>query len=290
MKKLILITLSFLTLQLFAGPLPQSKAEFCSRFGTLPNDRASMQDLSAETTNLMSFKNDGGLFNGGVCWWHSRFQRNILYLSIFRPDLARATTTQDIQNIIHQIRLGTSVVTIAGYANFAEFSADNQKLIQTELNDWQLYDGIVLGSWIDGLKGETKVKPEVLKNMMDVVYNYVEVEKKIAYQKLQIKGITSHAWLMVGLKKGSNGYEIGLIDSNNPRMTENYSYKYGDDSFSDKSYGNFVPYLEFTREELRLLSVAKTFCGIKGLQTETNPSDWARDYQIDLAEARRNSN
>lgn len=286
MKKLIFISLSFLTLQLFASPLPQTKADFCARFGTLPNDRATIQDLSTETINLMSFKNGGGLFNGGVCWWHSRFQRNILYLSIFRPDLEKLTRTEDIQNIIHQVRLGNSVVTIAGYANFAEFSTINQKLIQEELDDWQLYDGVVLGSWIDGLKGETKVKPELLKIMMDEVYNYVEVENKIAYLKLQIKGISAHAWLVVGFKKGRNGYEVGLIDSNNPRMTENYSYKYGEDSFSFKSYGNFVPYLEFKREELRLLSVAKTFCGIKGLQDNSDPKDWDKDYEIDLAEAR----
>jgi hypothetical protein len=285
MKKLILITVSLLTtLQLYASPLPQNKADFCERFGTLPKDRASIQDLSTEPTNLMSFKNDGGLFNGGVCWWHSRFQRNILYLTIFRPDLPKSRTQEEIQNIIHQVRLGSSVVTIPGYANLADFSSQNQKLIQTELNDWQLYDGVVLGGWIDGLKGDTKVPATQLQSMMEEVFQYVAVKKKIAYEKLQIKGITSHAWLIVGIKKMPSGFDVGIIDSNNPRMSELYSYKTGDESFFVKGYGDFVPYLEFKREEERLVATGKSYCGIKGL---TNSPDQAEiDYQLDLEEAK----
>lgn len=281
---LSLILFILVSLEGHATTLPQNKAEFCARFGVNEADRQSIQDLSTEPTNLMAFKNNGGLFNGGVCWWHSRFQRNIFYLSQFKPDAPRLTKTQEIKNLIKEIRLGKSVVTITGFANFSEFSSAYQQLIQSELNDWQLYDGVILGSWIDGLKGETKVKAETLKSMLDEVYNYVEVEKKIAYQKLQIKGITSHAWLVIGMKKGNSGYELGLIDSNNPRMTENYSYKFGDESFVDKSYGNFVPYLEFKREELRLLSVAKAYCGLKALG-DSHPENWDKDYELDLAEA-----
>lgn len=280
MKKLI-CTLILTSFNTFAGSLPTTKAEFCARF----QDSTVLTSIAAEPSNLMAFKNQGGLFNGGVCWWHSRFQRNIFYLSIFRPDLNKPLP-QEVRALIKEIRSGSKMVTIPGFSNFQEFSETYKKEILSELESWQLYDGVVLGSWIDGLKGDTKVKPEVLKKMLDEVYTYVEVEKKIAYQKLQIKGITSHAWLVVGIKKGPNGYELGLIDSNNPRMTENYSYKIGDSSFYDKSYGNFVPYLEFKREEQRITSVAKSFCGVKTLD-ESSVQNWEADYQLDLAEAKR---
>jgi hypothetical protein len=243
-----------------------------------------MQDLSSESTNLMSFKNDGGLFNGGVCWWHSRFQRNIFYLSIFKPELPKPNVSE-LKTIIHQVRLGSSVVTIPGYANLFDFSSENQKLIQAELNDWQLYDGVVLGSWIDGLKGDTKVSANQMQSMMDEVYQYVAVKKKIAYEKLQIKGITSHAWLIVGMKKMPSGFDIGVIDSNNPRMSELYSYKSGDESFFIKGYGNFVPYLEFKREEERLNQTAKTYCGIKSAGAFL--VDPKKAYEQDLREAKR---
>ena len=280
MKKLILITL-IISFNTFASTLPTNKQEFCARF----EDTSVLGAMSNETTNLMAFKNQGGLFNGGVCWWHSRFQRNAFYLTIFKPELNKPKASE-VKSLIKEIRNGKSVVTIPGFATFADFTTAYWKEIISELESWQLYDGVVLGSWIDGLKGDTKVAPEVLKSMMDTLYNYVETEKRVAYQKLQIKGITSHAWLIVGMKPGPNGYEIGLIDSNNPRMSENYTYKIGDESFMKKSYGNFVPYLEFTREELRIESVGKTFCGVKNLE-ESNRKNWDRDYQLDLAEAKR---
>lgn len=283
-KQITTLFLLLLSLPTIAAGIPQSKQEYCARFGTSSSDREIIQDLSSEAINLMAFKNDGGLFNGGVCWWHSRFQRNMLYLSIFRPDLPKPPTSSELQKIIRQVRQGTSVVTIPGYANLAEFSAQNQKYIQKELNDWQLYDGVILGSWIDGLKGDTKVSASTLQAMMNEVYNYVAVEKKIAYQKLQIKGITSHAWLIVGMKQMPSGIDLGFIDSNNPRMSEVYSYKLGDQSFNVKGYGDFVPYLEFKREELRLSSVGKDFCGVKRL-AHSELEAWELDYQLDLKEA-----
>ncbi len=276
------ILLSFSSFYTSASTLPQNKAEFCSRFESNEENQETVKDLSLDSVNLMAFKNDGGLFNGGVCWWHSRFQRNIFYLSIFRPDLNKPKLQSEVQNIIHRIRIGTDIVTIPGYSNLEEFSRDNQKLIQTELNNWQLYDGVVLGGWMDGLKGNTKVKPEILENMLNEVYSYVSVKKKIAYQKLQIKGITSHAWLVVGIKKMPNGFEVGYLDSNSPRMSLNYSYKFGDSSFFIKGYGDFVPYLEFKREEERLVDAGKVFCGLKARELISSNAN----YQLDLQEAK----
>lgn len=286
MKKLICLFTLLLTLNSFGAILPSSKEEFCARFSKdTPNASEIVQDMTSDQVNLMAFKNDGGLFNGGVCWWHSRFQRNILYLSIFRPDLNKPKTMREMKTLIHNIRLGAAVVTIPGYHNFAEFSLENQKFIQSELNDWQLYDGVVLGGWMDGLKGDTKIEASALLSMMKEDYDYVAVKKKIAYQKLQIKGITSHAWLIVGMKRTETGFEIGYLDSNSPRMSLNYTYKSGDTSFNVKGYGDFVPYLEFKREEERLVDSGKVYCGLKARSF----SHEARilDYELDLKEAKR---
>ena len=269
--------------QVFATSLPQSKSEFCQRFSSSGELNESILELSADPSNLMSFKNNGGLFNGGVCWWHSRFQRNAFYLTIFRPDLD-IPTPYEIKNIIKEIRTGQKIVTIAGFHNFYEFTEANKELIQAELNNWQLYDGIVLGKWIDGLRGSTTVRALELKKSMDELFEYVSVKKKVAYQKLQIKGITSHAWLIVGTTKTEKGMEIGYIDSNSPKMSKNYTYLIGDTSFNTKSYGNFVPYLEFKREEIRLETIAKSFCFP---QSRFITNNFSKDYDLDLAEASR---
>jgi hypothetical protein len=267
--------------QAFATTLPQSKKEFCQRFSETGELTENILELSVDPANMMAFRNNGGLFNGGVCWWHSRFQRNAFYLTIFRPDLS-APTISETKNIIKEIRNGMNIVTIPGFNNFSEFTEKNKALIQAELNNWQLYDGIVLGKWIDGLRGSTTTEASVLKIFMDELYDYVSVKKKVAYQKLQIKGITSHAWLIVGVAKTANGMEIGCIDSNFPNMSKNYTYIYGDKSFNTKAYGDFVPYLEFKREELRLTSIAKNFCFP---QSKFIHQNFQKDYELDLKEA-----
>lgn len=282
--------LSILFIFIFYSPpshsltLPTNKVEFCERF----NDHELLINYSQEPQNLMAFKNQGGLLDGGVCWWHSRFQRNILYLSLFKPELPRPTLSE-AKNIIKEIRLGRNIVKIPGFFNFFEFSKNYKKEIISELEKWQIYEGVVLGSWIDGLKGDIQIDPSRLKKMMDSLYTYVEVEKKIAYQKLQIRGITSHSWLVVGLKKTIHGYDIGFIDSNSPSMTEIYSYHFGDNSFFDKYYGSFVPYLEFTREEKRLQEIAKSFCDDNTF-LNASQTNWDFEEKLDLVEAVNNLN
>lgn len=245
----------FSSVSLMAHPLPQDKEVFCSRY----SDTEAIKALSNDPENLINFKNDGGLFNGGVCWWHAKFQRHLFYLSIFKP-YEPVPSPQKIMSIIHNIRLGREVVTIPGYFSVKDFTTQNQQSIQRELEAWQIFDGVILSQWIDGINGKTKVRPSVLKEKMDELYQYVEVKKKVAYQKLQIKGLTSHAWLVVSVKPMPSGYDLEVLDSNYPGEPQIYSYKYGDDSFYIKAYGNFVPYLEYTREETRILNVGKSFC------------------------------
>jgi hypothetical protein len=95
-----------------------------------------VKDLTLSSNNLMSFTNHGGLANGGVCWWHSRFQRNALYLTLYKPDLPKPND-EETRDIVAAIRAGDAVVEIPGYKNFAEFSKDKEAAIQRELEKWQ---------------------------------------------------------------------------------------------------------------------------------------------------------
>lgn len=238
-----------------AFALPNTKIEFCNRV----NQKTSIQESALDIFNLMSFKNDGGLFNGGVCWWHSRFQRNAFYLLKINPQGTKPSSNE-IKEFIKRLRQSNEVLTLNGYQNFNEFTKTHQKEIQKELDNWQLYDGIVLGGWIDGIKGDTKIPSNELQLKMEELHNYVNNLKKVAYQKLQIKGITSHAWLVTNIVKTESGYDLGYLDSNDPHRINLYRYKTGDESFYIKGYGNFVPYLEFKREEEKLNQVAQNYC------------------------------
>lgn len=107
--KFLLVFLGLMTAHTsYAAVASQSAAEYCVD----RRDENFMQDLAKNSQNHLAFRNSGGLLNGGVCWWHSRFTRNALYLAIYRPDLPRPNGDQ-MASIIRDIRNGRTVVTIS---------------------------------------------------------------------------------------------------------------------------------------------------------------------------------
>jgi hypothetical protein len=231
-----------------------SKASYCANVKN--NDYFKM--LIMDSRNRMAFTNRGGLANGGVCWWHSRYQRAAVYLTTYRPDLPKPTRKQ-AKKIVRQIRKRRSVVIIPGYNNFAEFSGAWRYLIQKSLERWQILDGFVFQSWIAGLTGRSSVSPKNLKKKMDRLYKDVMVKGNISYQKLQLKGIVAHAWLVVDMKKRSNGYTLKIIDSNY-KSVRTYNYTYGDTNFVYAGYTPFVPYLGKKWELRRMRRSGKRYC------------------------------
>ena len=219
-----------------------------------------MPNLAADSNNLMSFRNHGGLLNSGVCWWHSRFQRNALYLTLYKPELAKPNVDEAIL-LIKRIRDASSVVIIPGYENFRSFSSDFEPQIQRELEKWQKGDGFIRFAWIDGLSGKLPISAETLQNKMDKMYEVIQRDHTILYNKLEIPSIEAHAWLVVGMDKTENGYNLNIIDSNFPNEIQTYNYHIGDKNFT--YYANlftFVPNLEGDEELTKIQSTMKTFC------------------------------
>lgn len=220
----------------------QSKEEFCAD----RKDKSFVKSLAQNTGNLMSFRNHGGLVNGGVCWWHSRFQRNALYLTYYNPTLAKPDRQKAIE-LIRDIRNMDGLTEIPGFNNFEEFSIAFEKEIQAELERWQRFESARF-TWIRGLRGSSSVSAEWLKTLMDNVYEEVVSNKNIAFQKLQMKGLTAHAWLVVNMYKNDNGYDLEILDSNFPDQTSFYQYRIGDNHLEYPYIGQFVPYLENVNE------------------------------------------
>ena len=239
---------------LFAATSSKSADEFCND----RKDNKYFRNFLEEDESRMAFRNQGGLVDGGVCWWHSRFQRNATYLTIYRPDKRRPTDSQ-AKKIIKKIRKGRSIVEIPGFSNFEEFSSAYRSYIQDTLEAWQKVDGILLQQWVVGLAGSSETTPEDLEEKMHELYSEVSTGD-IVYQKLQIKGITAHAWLVIDMEKTSIGYELRVIDSNYPNSTNVYSYEYGDTSFYHGFYGSFVPYTGKDSELKRLKRVVSKYC------------------------------
>ena len=169
--------------------------------------------------NRLSFSNSGGLFNGGVCWWHSRLQRSAFYLTSFQPQLPKPNK-KELKYILRKLRYMNRKVQIPGFKNFAEFSNFYQMEIQKLLNHWQIYDGFIYQQWIRGLSGSAKdVSSNSYKMRMNKLYERFQSQKFLPWVMLQLPGIESHAYLIIGMIRTARGYNLEVIDSNRPTQT-----------------------------------------------------------------------
>ncbi|PIK14742.1 hypothetical protein [Halobacteriovorax sp. JY17] len=252
-KTLLALSLGFCTLTSLNAQA-ESKAAFCANKKSIKSLKLQVEDRD----NLLAFRNQGGLVNGGVCWWHSRFQRNAMVIARFRPELDYPSE-KEVVKIIKAIRKGKKVVEIGGYENINDFSYANAAHIQAELEKWQKGDGFLRQQWAVGLWGSSEISEEEFKERMDDLYTYVKNEGKIAYQMLQIKGVTSHAWLVFDIEKTTQGYEIQVLDSNY-QTAQTYSYTEGMTSFHHAYYGSFVPYTGKKGEYETALKAVSKYC------------------------------
>jgi hypothetical protein len=227
-------------------------ADFCAR------SNVEFTQLLEAPESRIAFRNDGGLIDGGVCWWHSRLQRSSVYLAQYAPEKSKPTQNEArllVQDLIHFRR----VVEIPGYANFSSFSQDYENVIQKELEQWQLRDGFIYQQWARGVYGRAQMPAKTLKKRMNKVYEKFSRSKPGMWAMIQMKGITSHALLFIGMTKNAQGYHIRAIDSNRPELTREFDYRYGDRSLYLN--GNaFVPYVGFQLDQVRINSALARHC------------------------------
>lgn len=235
---------------------PEYLQNYCENSTNLVNFKLKAMDYR----NTLAFRNQGGIGNMGVCWWHSRFQRNALYLAIFRPEKPQ-DSEKVIKEKIKKIRHGKELVVFNGFADLYELSAAYGDQIQRELEKWQKSDGIVKFKWVQGLRGKPELEASQMREMMDDLYERVVTKKQITYQKLQFKGITAHAWLVVEMERTANGYRLYVIDSLFPNDINIYDYEQGMTSFYYSLTGQtFAPRTEFSNETTDVVNVMKNNC------------------------------
>lgn len=239
---------------LFLIPTLSYSSDFCSR------DRLDIKSLLLESQTRIAFRNSGGLFNKGVCWWHNRLQRSAVYLARFRPELPRPST-KEVRRILEFLKIMDRVVIIPGYADFESFSRDYQKSIQSLLNQWQKFDGFINHEWRRGISGSSSLAPSEMKKRMDHVYKFYRTSPTPLWIMAQIKGITSHSFLVLSMEKLTHGYVMSVIDSNHPLETIKIDYYEGDTSLHGprKKY-TFVPYVGFQSDFHKIKLALRNHC------------------------------
>lgn len=237
-----------------------AKENFCNKRA----EPDSIQAMLLSPLSALSFSNQGGLFGGGVCWWHSRFTRNAAYVVRFRPDLP-APTDAEAKKLIKDIRAARGIVEVPGFANLLNFSRAYDELILKELEAWQRKDGFVNQQWVAGLSGSSNIKPEALERRMDELFARVQ-NGEVVYQKLQMPGVVAHAWLVLGMTQTAAGYRLLVLDSNT-YTPDTYDYEKGMTSFDYHGFTHFVPYTGKTKEETKLKRIVAEDCGFEVPET-----------------------
>lgn len=256
LRKFVALTLLVSSLSAFAQDEEQAKIakeNFCNKRAEI----GSIQEILLNPKATLSFSNQGGLFGGGVCWWHSRFTRNAAYVVRFRPDLA-APTEAEAKIIIKSIRSAKKIIEVPGFANLYDFSRSYDDLILRELEAWQRKDGFINQQWVAGLSGSSNIKPEALEKRMDELFTRIQAGE-VVYQKLQMPGVVAHAWLVLGMTQTSDGYQLLVLDSNT-YSPDTYTYRRGMTSFNYHGFSHFVPYTGKTKEEAKLKRIVAKDC------------------------------
>jgi hypothetical protein len=208
----------------------------------------------------MSFKNRGGLLNGGVCWWHSRFQRSSAYLVEYHPELP-APFDHEVPQLLKEIKLMNSVVKVPGFKNFFEFSQRYQIQIQSLLEAWQREDGFINQQWLRGISGKYELGPAAMRDRMDTLFDQFKRSMKPVWIMAQIKGIESHSFLLVDMQATNEGYELLVIDSNFPLENKIISYQTGQKNLKHpKDKYAFVPYLGFQKDFISIEKGLNHYC------------------------------
>ncbi len=217
-------------------------SSFCQR------NRNDILNVFDSSSNRLAFKNAGGFFGGGVCWWHSRLQRSTVYLTKYAPERPKLPA-RELKALLTSLREMNEVITIPGYANFQEFSREYQKDIQSLLNQWQADDGVINQEWIRGLSGTSSLPADKMRTHMDELYAYYQQSPAGVWVMVQIRGITAHALLVLNMQKVANGYHMGVIDSNQPLQTGLLTYQHGQKNLQlPYAKYTFVPYVGFQKD------------------------------------------
>lgn len=222
-----------------------------------------MTETALRPDMRLSFSNEGGIANGGVCWWHSRFQRSAWALAEFAPDQPRPTRVQAAA-LIDALAKMSHVVVIPGYPDLLTFTHDHADLVQRELNQWQLRDGFVNLAWTRGLARRSSYGPSKAMKMMDRLHSKfrsLSRRNHVTWVKLQMPGVTAHAALILDMTRDTDGnYELKVVDSNFQDRTETWSFRRGDTHLQTPFYGKTMPFDGYERDLSRIDAARETYC------------------------------
>jgi len=240
---------------------------FCKQFST-PSSKTEFINSLLKSENRLSFLNQGGEFNIGVCWWHSRFQRAASYLAYYEPEKNKPSE-EEVEEIINAIIYQKRVVSIPGFSSLSEFSKAHEKQIQSALESWQIRDSLTgaLARSLNPLRPSYKSYTKDIVHTFYRLHQLINDEKVIPFVIEQNTGATAHAYLivkaqMLGKNVVDQEIELTLIDSNSFILSTVRISKYNYDriEYQNIKFEGFAIYIDYSRDLTKIERAIKQFC------------------------------
>jgi hypothetical protein len=219
-----------LSLLISSMSISQVAAADAAKFCELRKNPEDIRFSLYNPENRISFANDNGDWNLGLCWWMARFQRNLTQLIIFEGGSKHYTDCpllkiNQIENVFARLR-DHQVTRVGCYNNAQDFTKAHKNQLLRLLSDWQKHDTYFL-QFLKGLKGSSEMNPVTVANKMEQIYDQVERQNQIAYVMLQMPGAAAHAWLVIAAEKQKTQMMMDVVDSNYPKNILRVRYTYG---------------------------------------------------------------
>jgi hypothetical protein len=190
-------------------PLPTSREELCER---RPKD---FRRVACNPGTKLALMNDGGLLGAGtgVCWWNSRFHRNAIYLTSYRPECPALSATDPegakrTRRLIERIIRADQLVEIPGYKNLWEWTQAPgvARLLQKELQQWMAKDTFLKQQWVNGVDGlflnkKGKRARRIQGQEVRKIEALVQRQDKLPFVVLKESGVAAHAWIVLAIER-----------------------------------------------------------------------------------------
>lgn len=240
---------------------PQSMNSLCE----MAREPKKFRLMLLNPDNLIPIPNQGGIADGGVCWWHSRLQRSSIYLAHYSPHKLKPNEKETNQ-ILKKLRQMESFVEIPGYSQFSSFIQDNKETVQKFLENWQITDGVFGFGFLMGLPNKSKdFTDSDLQQEIKNLRQQVNQENKIVYQMVQTAGVKSHSWLItdVQISDYDSSAEISVVDPAFPQEISVVRHIGGDNQLSTQMYGQLHSFTQQEKELEKIKQVYLKNCGLK---------------------------
>jgi hypothetical protein len=253
--------------------LPQHKQRFCQgnprniSLRLLPRSERGAFD-SHPVNDTLAFDNPLGPIGGGMCWLHSRLQRQFTYLANYRPDQPRPSQ-EEAQRIINRIVNREGVTEIPGFRNLHEFSAAYRRELISAIDGmgWRC-----VANPTDCLARVTdsyNPSPADVQATMQTLYDrqihqpgHIRMirTRVTSFQNSALSPFIAHSMLILnmdpiydgtsnipGIPGPIRGYRMKIIDPNIQSRVENITYMFGDRTLFAGAW-NVIPYTHYEYE------------------------------------------